>query len=241
MSVSWSILLPGLPLSSERGALGWSTVTLLRTCGRTILIDTGSYGDRALLLSRLEDEKITPADVDSVFLTHFHFDHVLNFDLFENAVFRLSEREMKYVEDEEFRKAKDPYVPFAVFDKIGPRIKSFSEGAELAPGIRAVPLPGHTPGLCGYLLEEERVLVAGDGVKNAWEFIREAPPPAFGGRDDALESYRRAVSCASVIIPGHDRPFRVPVGERVEYLQEFSIEVISAGDPHAALRKIVLP
>lgn len=242
MSIAWSILLPGLPLSSERGALGWSTVTLVRTGGRIILIDTGSFGDRALLLSRLEDEKIRPADVDLVFLTHFHFDHVLNFDLFEDAVFRLSEREMKYVKDEEFRRAGDPYVPFAVFDKIDPRIEPFAEGAEVAPGIRAVGLPGHTPGLCGYLLEEKRILIAGDGVKNAWEFIRKVPPPAFGSRDDALESYRRAASCTSIIIPGHDRPFRIPVAERVEYLQECSIEVTSAGDPHAeSPRKTIFP
>ncbi len=241
MGADWSILLPGLPLSSERGALGWCTVTLVRTGGRTILIDTGSYGDRALLLTRLEEENLSPAAVDAVLLTHFHFDHVLNFDLFENAVFRLSEREMNYVEDGGFRWAADPYVPFSIFDKIAPRIETFTENAEVEPGIRAVDLPGHTPGLCGYLLEKERVLVAGDGVKNAWEFIREEPPPAFGRRDEALESYRRAIALASIIIPGHDRPFRVPVGERVEYLQEFSIEVLSAGDPHASPRKITFP
>lgn len=231
MDVSWQLLLPGIPLTSTRGALGWSSVTLVRTADRIMLVDTGSYGDRALLLARLQEVDVAPDEVDDVFLTHFHFDHVLNFDLFKNAVFHLSETEIRYVTEGGFQAVNDPYVPAVIYPLLAPQVKAFATEVEIQPGLRAFPLPGHTPGMSGLLLEQARVLIAGDGIKCARDFSHRQPPPAFAGREAALHSYRRAADEARIIIPGHDNPFRVPIQEEVEYLDSFSLELTFAGDP----------
>ncbi len=235
MEVSWQLLLPGIPLTSTRGALGWSSVTLVRTADRIMLVDTGSYGDRALLLTRLQEVGIAPGEVDDVFLTHFHFDHVLNFDLFKNATFHLSETEIRYVTEGGFQAVNDPYVPAVIYPLLAPQIKSFSTEVEIQPGVRVFPLPGHTPGTSGLLLEQTQVLIAGDGIKCARDFNNWQPPPAFAGKRAALRSYRRAADKAQIIIPGHDNPFRVPIQEEVEYLDSFSLELTftegSANDP----------
>ena len=53
---------------------------LLRARGHTLLVDTGigpgAMGMRGRLLEDLEKSGVTPEDVDTVFLTHLHGDHV---------------------------------------------------------------------------------------------------------------------------------------------------------------------
>lgn len=241
MTTSWQLLLPGIPLTSTRGALGWSSVTLVAVAGRILLVDTGSYGDRSLLLSRLRAAGISPGEVDGVFLTHFHYDHVLNFDLFPNAVFYLSEEEIRYVTGNGHRLANDPYVPALAYPLLGPQIAPFSGEVEIIPGLRTVPLPGHTPGMTGLLLEEEGVLIAGDGIKNGREFLQRLAPPTFGSQEEALESYVRAEAVARIIVPGHDSPFRVPIRQKVDYLDSYSLDLLFAGDPAADPVTIRLP
>lgn len=241
MNTSYQLLLSGIPLTSTRGALGWSSVTLVRTAKQVVLVDTGSYGDRALLLSHMKEAKVAPDDVDIVFLTHFHFDHILNFDLFKNAQFYLSEQEISYVTEGGYKTACDPYVPAVIYQLLEPQIKSFSGEVELLPGLRTIPLPGHTPGMTGLLLEEEQVLIAGDGIKNGHEFFSQKIPPVFASPKDALLSYGRAKDIAKVIIPGHDNPFRIPIRDKIEYLEYFSLNMSFAGTPGADPQIIRLP
>ncbi|MFW6325197.1 MAG: hypothetical protein ACOC0T_00490 [Desulfovermiculus sp.] len=48
-------VLQGVPITSNRGALGWSSSTIIKGRDRVLLFDTGSCGDRQLFLSRLAD------------------------------------------------------------------------------------------------------------------------------------------------------------------------------------------
>jgi N-acyl homoserine lactone hydrolase len=241
MEASWQLLLPGIPLTSNRGALGWCSVSLVRTAGRTLLVDTGSYGDRGLLLFRLQEAGVRPCEIDDVFLTHFHYDHVLNFDLFKNAQFHLSEEEIRYVTCGGYQEVNDPYVPAAAYGSLAPQIKPFAGEVEILPGLQTLSLPGHTPGMTGLLLQKDQILFAGDGIKNAREFFHRLAPPAFAGREAALASYSRAAEVARIIIPGHDNPFRLPIREEVDYLCSFELELTFARDLGALPQTIRLP
>jgi glyoxylase-like metal-dependent hydrolase (beta-lactamase superfamily II) len=67
------IVVQGFPGKSVcHGGLGWSTVVLLRAYARTALIDAGSFGMRTMLLKRLKDRGLQPADVTDLLLTHSH-------------------------------------------------------------------------------------------------------------------------------------------------------------------------
>ena len=241
MLPSWQILLPGIPISSSRGALGWSTVTLIQAGEHNLLADTGSYGDRALLLAALHGAGLVPEDIHALFLTHFHYDHILNFDLFANAVIHLSAAEADYVSKGGYQLANDPFVPAALLPLLAERIRPFSGEVELLDGVKTVPLPGHTPGMTGLLLEQEGVLVAGDAIKNGHEFAGGTPPPVFGDRDEALQSYRRSVETARVIIPGHDAPFRLQHESGIEYLESYSLEIVLADRPGQEAETLHLP
>ena len=242
MAYAYHILLPGVPVSSTRGALGWCSVVLVESAGFKLLFDTGSHGDRSRLLESFEETGVSPADIQAVFLSHFHFDHVMNADLFPRARFHLSRREWEYARSDEHPENGDHFVPRLLIPWIGERLALFDPGEEIRPGLRSVGLPGHTPGLCGLLLEAEGVLLAGDGIKNAWELVNRVPPPVFFSAEAALESYRRAVEAARVIVPGHDRPFAVEKEGRIRYLAHYPVELSCLPDPAGGPQKIrILP
>jgi glyoxylase-like metal-dependent hydrolase (beta-lactamase superfamily II) len=86
-----------LKLKADLGISGGSTVTLIETEKR-ILIDTGfdyewvdtpenHKSNARRLFQALCDEKITPVDIDIVFITHWHRDHFGNLGIFKKAQF----------------------------------------------------------------------------------------------------------------------------------------------------------
>src|SRR5215468_7668959 len=109
----FEIVLPGVPVSSRRGALGWCNVVLLRRAGRTVLFDTGSHGDRRPLIDRLSALGARPEDIDLIVASHFHYDHIANAEIFTCPIV-LSGAERRYVEDQGYVAAADPFVPRAL-------------------------------------------------------------------------------------------------------------------------------
>lgn len=241
VNLTYSILLPGIPVSSSRGALGWCNVVLLQLPQRNILFDTGSYGDRQVLIDRLRTHNLTAADIDTVFISHFHFDHAINAELFTRAELLLSDVEFNYLTTGAYLESGDPYVPGSLATVLREQLKTISDGEYIAEGIRAIWLPGHTPGNTGLILEELDTLLAGDGVKNGWEFVRGIAPPAFHSSEAALGNYDKVRSAASVVIPGHDRPFRILDSGGIEYLEDWVAQIDSFGDPDRDAVTCILP
>ena len=90
--------------------------------------------------------------------------------VFSNAIVRANKTESDYwLSQANMDKAKDKDGFKAAQAALGPyvkagRFKPFEGDAELAPGIRANPSAGHTPGHTSYLVESggEKLLVIGD-------------------------------------------------------------------------------
>ena len=62
-----------------------SCVYLLRIGKDNILIDTSSKDNSQELLNELEKSRVNPRDVHMILLTHKHWDHIGNLELFPNA------------------------------------------------------------------------------------------------------------------------------------------------------------
>lgn len=132
--------------------------------GRTILIDTGA-GDNAMfdagrLPKALNAAGISPDGVDLVLMSHLHPDHAGGLAttggqaMFPNAELALHAAEAKFW----FETANPPEGMAPFFDlargataPYKDRTRTFASG-EVAPGIHVEPLPGHTPGHCGFLI-----------------------------------------------------------------------------------------
>jgi glyoxylase-like metal-dependent hydrolase (beta-lactamase superfamily II) len=118
---------------------------------------------------------ITPEQVERVLITHLHGDHALGlFDgdraRFPHAEIIVPEADFSFFGDEGNR-AQTPQnrqggfaVTAAVKRHYGGRIHSVPAGS-VRPGITLIPLPGHTAGHSGYLIEgEESLLLWGDAL-----------------------------------------------------------------------------
>lgn len=82
--VTMKMLLHGFTVASDQGSFAFCGITLIRGAKNTI-VDTAHLGRRELIRAKLAEQGLTPADIDYVFLTHAHWDHSQNIDMFPNA------------------------------------------------------------------------------------------------------------------------------------------------------------
>lgn len=150
---------------------------LVRSGGRVFLIDAGGGNIAGPTLgglpANLRAAGVGPEAVDAMLMTHLHPDHVgglLGADgrpAFPNAELLVPEPEAAFWLDEGRTPPAGAEAYFQVARTAarayGDRLRPFSAG-EPVPGIRAEPLPGHTPGHTGYRLASggEQLLIWGD-------------------------------------------------------------------------------
>ena len=154
------------------------------SAGRLALIETGS-GNYLLptagkLAESLAAAGIDPAEIEAVLLTHMHPDHSAGLSdpatgarHFPKAELVVHANEPKHWHDDAAmerasERARKLYFQCAR-EQIAPyqdRMRTFTRGGEVFPGITAVPLHGHTPGHTGYLISSggESLLIWGDIV-----------------------------------------------------------------------------
>ncbi|MFP3274218.1 MAG: MBL fold metallo-hydrolase [Paraburkholderia sp.] len=153
---------------------------VVRGAGRTVLIDGGAGGFKQWgghLKTNLVLAGIEPSTIDTILLTHAHPDHVGGLVngagqvTFPNAELVAHRREVRFWQDDgnlsrASERARGNFlIARQVFDAYGDKLRRFDEG-QVLPGISAMPLPGHTDGHTGYVLEsrEQGLLVWGDVV-----------------------------------------------------------------------------
>jgi glyoxylase-like metal-dependent hydrolase (beta-lactamase superfamily II) len=199
---------------------------VLRGRDETILVDTGfsrhggeSRG-RTLLIEPAEAFRLAgvePGSAPRIIVTHGHYDHIGNLNLFPDADIVMSRKEFEFwtgphagkplfahsVEDEEIAYLREAAERGRV---------SFLEGeADVAPGVRVVEIGGHTPGQCVVFVETEQgtVLLASDAVHYYEEYERDM---VFTSVADLVEMYdsfaliRELESSGKVahVVAGHD-------------------------------------
>jgi glyoxylase-like metal-dependent hydrolase (beta-lactamase superfamily II) len=210
MTTTYEILVPGNSLEWSGGFLGFANLTLVTTSEGTLLFDTGHYINRGALVAALAARDMVPGDVDKVFLSHIHFDHVDNVDLFTHAVIYLGKADWEYVQNP----AKDDlFIPWGIHEQLSKnKLELLDDDGDIGGGLTALKLPGHTPGSMGVRFEHATngtVVIAGDAIKNLYEVINgrqsnveyQFPVAASMANDEA--SIAKVVRMADRIIPGH--------------------------------------
>jgi glyoxylase-like metal-dependent hydrolase (beta-lactamase superfamily II) len=179
------------------------TVPVARAGGRTILFDAGTGGQVAptagLMADNMKAAGIDPASVDLVLISHFHPDHIsglmakdTNAPIYPKAEIVMPETEYKWWTDAAvFSKlpearhglAKRIQAVFPAWKDKG-QIKLIGDNVEVAPGIRSIDAPGHTPGHMAWHLSSgtAQMLVLADVVTYNPVFLRN---PGWHGSFDA--------------------------------------------------------
>jgi N-acyl homoserine lactone hydrolase len=210
-----SVLLFGYALSSAQGSAGFCGIYLIRSGAEVILFDAGHAGRRKALLKSLAGQGLSPDDVTTVVVSHAHYDHVQNVDLFPRAALWLHPAEL--AEPEAGDLARPPWTHLLLR---GREIRPAGDGTELAPGVRVLHLPGHTAGSVGLLAETGAGTAActGDALSSAAALRAGVATVVRGDPAVARDSVRRVAALADLVYPGHDAPFRVCDGRPGDYV-----------------------
>ncbi len=178
------------------------SVWLVRSGGRTILVDTG-VGPRdeqkqrltlqapTALPSVMEEAGIRPEEIEIVLHTHLHFDHTgwntIDRDgapvpLFANARHIIQRREWDYWTETEERKGNALYDMLLRPLETEGRIDLVEGEHVLTSEVVTVPTPGHTPGHVSFVVASagERAYILGDAAHSPVQLTR----PDWSSRAD---------------------------------------------------------
>ena len=155
---------------------------LVNTGTKLVLIDAGAAGlfgpTLGKLVANLRASGYTPEQVDEIYITHLHGDHVGGITsadgkaVFPNAIVRLDKKEAGFWLDQAtmdkapeamkdfFKGAMASMKPYVDAGKVKP----FEGDAELVPGIRSFATRGHTPGHSAFVVQSgaAKLVVWGD-------------------------------------------------------------------------------
>ena len=167
------------------------------------------------LLDQLLLTGVAPEDIDTVMLTHLHYDHCSQIGLFPNAQILVSRAEwlsvVAPVHKDMLRFTRYPRDVYgALVDSGWSRLRLITDMEEVLPGIEAWVLGGHTPGSTAYLIETAvgRVVVAGDFINTYANWEQMIPPGLLVSLDQWFMGYMRLAKSQSIVVPSHDPMLR---------------------------------
>jgi glyoxylase-like metal-dependent hydrolase (beta-lactamase superfamily II) len=191
---------------------------------KTYLLDTGF--DEAMGRKRgrqivrpveegLKAIGVEPASVADIIISHMHFDHAGNRELFPNATYHVQDMEMEFCTGrcmchDYMRHAYEPADVGAMVARVYEDRVRFHDGdSEIAPGISVHRIGGHTRGLQVTRVRTRRgwVVLGSDASHFYANFEQNRPFPVVENVGEMLAGYdrmRALASSSSHIIPGHD-------------------------------------
>ncbi|WP_375687035.1 N-acyl homoserine lactonase family protein [Pseudooceanicola sp. LIPI14-2-Ac024] len=199
-------------------------IWVIRDADRVILVDTGFNAERAAARGRQIDRNpidalkvlgIAPDDVDTVIITHLHYDHAGNMDRLPLARFVLQEAEMQWATGPAMRHAliRHPFelgdVQLMVALNYGERLDWVNGDEEITPGIWVHHLPGHSLGLQAVTVETVigRICLASDAAHFYDNIGYGLPFPITADPAGQLAGHEAVVMLAErpeLLVPGHD-------------------------------------
>jgi len=238
--VSIDVLMDGQSVRSRQGIVGFCSLILVEGRERT-LVDVGHVGRRNVLIAALAQRGLTPGDIDNVVVSHAHWDHAQNLDLFGAAKLLIHPDERKYAGNPHPNDWATPAWTGDMVEHEWERLVEVEEGFEIEPGVRILHTPGHSVGSVSVLVDTEdgRCAISGDVLHYSEAALAERNPVVFWDDEQASASIRRIVAESDLIYPGHDRPFRLTASRKVEYLRPLELTLFGLAPSDVSVEDVV--
>lgn len=188
------ILIEGYAKKLDNGFLANSTCCLITSEDKKIITDPGC--NREKLLNALKKENLKTSDINFVFLSHRHPDHILLAGIFEKAKHVTFDTNMMFEND-----------LLTEFD-----MNMFGED------IKIIETPGHVSEHLSLLIDtpKGKVAIAGDtiwwlgGEEQIFNIKQIDQNQAIDlDMEKLIESRKKLVELSDYIIPGHGKMFKV--------------------------------
>ena len=191
---------------------------------RTILVDTGfdeavgtRRGRRTVkpVVEGLAAIGIDPANVETIIVSHLHYDHSGNYDLFPRARYHLQDCEMAYATGRCMCHAA-LRIPFEADDVVAMVRKvfdfrvDFHDGEdEIVPGVTVHHIGGHSKGLQSVRVKTRRghVVLAADAAHLYAHLDSGRIFPLTYNVHEVVEGYatlKKLATSRDHVVPGHD-------------------------------------
>ncbi len=197
---------------------------LVRGGGTTIIVDTGfnatsgAKRGRRLLRSPIEGLHalgVDPAGVNTLIVTHLHYDHIGNANLFPNAKLHVQDRELAFATGRFMCHSffRDMYEMDDVVDFVrgvyAGRVVFHDGDAGIIPGVTVHLARGHTPGVQFVRVNTRSgwVVLASDACHYRFLLETKGVYPIVFDPAGLIETYahlRQLASADRLVIPGHD-------------------------------------
>jgi glyoxylase-like metal-dependent hydrolase (beta-lactamase superfamily II) len=195
---------------------------LINTGTKLVLIDSGAGALFGPTLGKLQTSLraagYQPEQVDEIYITHMHGDHVGGLSAgdkpaFANAVLRADQKDADFwlsqaVMDKAPEAAKDSFRGAMAMVRpymAAGRFKPFDGDTDLVPGVKALASRGHTPGHSTYLVESkgEKLVLWGDLMHVAAVQFATPPVTIQFDSDPAAAAAQRAKAYAEAAAQGY--------------------------------------
>ena len=193
---------------------------VLRSGDRTVLVDTGppmaeakrrGITDIHGVRDALRDAGVDAASVDTIVLTHLHWDHASNVSAFPAATFVAQKAEVDFFhnpirEHSCFARFYSDEGALADLLKSG-RVQSLDGDAAVEEGIELLHVGGHTPGsqMIRVRTPEGWVILTGDAIPLNRNFLEGIPSGITSNLIESAEVLERVARLQPVAIyTGHD-------------------------------------
>ena len=194
--------------------------------GEVILVDAGpapdpEWGSRyhnpitrdgsQQLEAQLALHGLKPEDIETVILTHLHWDHAYGCLKLPNAKIYVQRREMEYsvtpmrTDFKHYEINVKSQLPF--FFQFFHQIELIQGDVTLRKGLKVITLPGHSPGSQGVVVETAKgtCIMAGDLINTVENWETRIPSGIYGNMQDSLNSLEKMEAYeGATVLPSHD-------------------------------------
>ena len=159
---------------------------------------------------------VDPAAVQRLVISHMHYDHIGNLDLFAHARISVARDELSFWTTDpiarrpQFASHTDPAGVQRLRQAADTgRVDEIGERAEIAPGLTAIRVGGHAPGQLVFEIAGEHgpLVLANDAVHYEAELESDRPFGIFSdlaGMYRGYDTVRALMSSGATLVPGHD-------------------------------------
>jgi len=189
------VIKPGPHEDREEGTSASSTVVLIKG-NKNIIVDAGAFAeDDKEIIKSLKKEDLAPEQIDIVIITHYHWDHVANINLFRNAMLykcytATSRVDMKN-NASEFIEMKDGY--------------------KITDDVQIILTPGHVEHHLSIVVNTDKgkIVITGDAISEEEFKIISNRPKFVWSIEEYNKSREKILEIADYIVPGHGNMFEV--------------------------------